>query len=210
MDVGLGEYVQKNATSSWLATYRLLSKSSPCIPEVAIRMAQLSEFERSYTHVLLYPPQPAAMVAFEGRQSSFSAKMYGFYLQEKRQEVAAGHPVSESFLVWHRSREYDDQTGGAKYRGGKHQQATTKTQVVACRFWYELTDGYWGQFCVTHIPHQYAQDLLPGAVQHLECMQNFAGMLEYLCGWRWAEDEGIIKTPKGFVFKATALPPRHR
>lgn len=28
VDVGLGEYVQSNSTSSWLATYRLMSKSS--------------------------------------------------------------------------------------------------------------------------------------------------------------------------------------
>ena len=52
VDVGMGEYKQKCATAPWLATYRLLSKSSPSIPEVAIRMGQLSEFERSYTHVL--------------------------------------------------------------------------------------------------------------------------------------------------------------
>ena len=39
VDVGLGEYVQKNANTSWLTAYRLLSKSSPCLPEVAIRMA---------------------------------------------------------------------------------------------------------------------------------------------------------------------------
>ena len=38
VDVGLGEYVQTNANSSWLTAYRLLSKSSPCLPEVAIRM----------------------------------------------------------------------------------------------------------------------------------------------------------------------------
>ena len=45
-DVSLGEYVQKGTVSVWLATYRLLSKSRPCIPEVALRMAQPSEFER--------------------------------------------------------------------------------------------------------------------------------------------------------------------
>ena len=90
-------------------------------------MAQLSEFERSYTHVLLSPPQPARMLLLEGRQRNFPTKMYGFYLQEQRQEVAAGHPVCESFLVRHRSKEYDNQTGALKYRGGKHQQATTKT-----------------------------------------------------------------------------------
>ena len=51
VDVGLGEYVQSNSSAPWLATYRLLSKKAPCIPEVAIRMAQLSEFERSYAYL---------------------------------------------------------------------------------------------------------------------------------------------------------------
>ena len=77
VDVGLGEYVRTNSTAPWLATYRLLSKSSPCVPEVAIRMAQMSEFERSYAHVLLYPPQPISVVDYDGRQGSFSTKMYG-------------------------------------------------------------------------------------------------------------------------------------
>jgi len=77
VDVGLGEYTRSNSTAPWLATYRLLSKSSPCIPEVAIRMASLSEFEKSYTHVLLYPPQPIAVVDFEQRKANFSSRMYG-------------------------------------------------------------------------------------------------------------------------------------
>ena len=57
VDVGLGEYVQKASTAPWLASFRLLSKGTPCIPEVAIRMASLPEFDRTYSHVLLYPPQ---------------------------------------------------------------------------------------------------------------------------------------------------------
>ncbi|MCP4466655.1 MAG: hypothetical protein GY813_07890, partial [Halieaceae bacterium] len=118
VDVGLGEYVQKNANSSWLTAYRLLSKSSPCLPEVAIRLAQLSEFERSYSHVLLYPPQPAAMVNYDGRQGNFSSMMYGFYLQEKREQLVAGIHVSESFLVWHRGREYDTSNHCVQFRGG--------------------------------------------------------------------------------------------
>ena len=84
VDVGLGEYVQKNACSSWLSAYRLMSKCSPGLPEVAIRMAQLPESDRSYSHVLLYPPQPASCLDYEGRQINFSSKMYGFYLQEKK------------------------------------------------------------------------------------------------------------------------------
>ena len=107
VDVGLGEYVAKNPSSPWLSTFRLLSKSSPGIPEVAIRMAQLSEFDRSYTHVLLYPPQPADMVSFDSRKNNFSTHMYGFYLQEMRHHHEAGNPPTQSFLAWHRSREYD-------------------------------------------------------------------------------------------------------
>ena len=190
VDVGLGEYVQKNATSPWLAAYRLLSKSSPCIPEVAIRMAQLSEFERSYLHVLLYPPQPAAMLDYDGRQGNFSSKMYGFYLQEKRQEVAAGNCIRESFLVWHRTREYDSQNMCVRYRGGRHNQHHNSTLVVACRYWYELVDGYWGQFTLTQLPHQYASDLLPKAFQHLVSMQNFAALH---AGTRaWPQRKGIF------------------
>ena len=135
VDVGLGEYVQKDAVSSWLATYRLLSKGTPCIPEVAIKMAQLSDFERSYSHVLLYPPQRAAMLDVQGRSQNFTAKMYGFYLEQQRRQLEAGTPVSENFIVWHRTRQYDPITQQLAYRGGKHNQATQRTLVVACRYW---------------------------------------------------------------------------
>ena len=93
VDVGLGEYVRTNSTAPWLATFRLLSKSTPCIPEAAIRMAQLSEFDRSYSHVLLYPPQPRAMIAHEARLKNFSSRMYG------SQAFSHGYPFLFSF-VW--------------------------------------------------------------------------------------------------------------
>ena len=97
-------------------------------------MAQLSEFDRSYSHVLLYPPQPAAMVDFDGRRGNFSAKMYGFYLEEQRRALAAGATVSNNFLTWHRSRQYDQVQQQLVYRGGQHNQARQQTLVVACRY----------------------------------------------------------------------------
>ena len=205
VDVGLGEYVQKDATSSWLAAYRLLCKGSPGLPEVAIRMAQLSEFERSYSHVLLYPPQPAAMVDFEGRQANFSTKMYGIYLEEKRQQTTTSTPVADSFLVWHRGREYDPATQSLVFRGGRSQQARSPTNVVACRYWYELTDGFWGQLTITQLPHLYAKDLLPKDCKYLVSMINFAGMLEYLGSWRWHSPQQV-KAASDIVFEVAALP----
>ncbi len=161
MGAGLSEYVQKDSTPSWLAAYRLLSKSSPRIAKVAIRMAQMSELERSYSHVLMCPPQPAAMVEYDGRQCNFSGKMYGFYIQEKRQQLTASEPINESFLVWHRSRQYDSTLQAPEFRGGRHLQRDQATLVVACRYWYELTDGFWGQFSLTQLPHQHPKDSHP-------------------------------------------------
>ena len=206
VDVGLGEYVQRDSTSSWLAAFRLMSKSTPCIPEVAIRMAQLPELLRSYTHVLLYPPQPAAMVDFEGRQGNFSAKMYGFYLEEKRQQSRAGVSVGQSFLQWHRDREYDKEGQQPVFRGMKHQHgARQPTRVVACRYWYELTDGFWGQFALTQLPHWRATQLLPRPGEYLEVMINFAGILGYLRSWRWGSP-GLITVEEGGAFDVGALP----
>ena len=138
VDVGLGEYSQKDATAPWLAAYWLLTKSSPCIPEVAIRLAQLSEWERSYAHVLLYPPQPAAMLTLEARQSNFSTKMYGAYLAEKRQQISHGVPIPDRFLVWHRTRQWDLDTNEMVFRGVRHQQSRTPTMVVAYGYLVEL------------------------------------------------------------------------
>ena len=206
VDVGLGEYVQKNATKPWLAAYRLLSKTAPCIPEVAIRMAQLSEMERSYSHVLLYPPQPRDMVEFEGRQVSLSSRMYGAYLMEQRLRTRAGMPMAESFLQWHRERHWDAEAQTVSFRGGARGHSHGATQVVACRYWYELTDGFWGQFCITQLPHGSARDILPQQYRYLDSMQNFVGMLEFCRRWVWSSEPGVIDVDGGMSFNADCLP----
>ena len=120
--------------------------------------------------------------------------------------VAAGHLVSESFLVWHRTREYDNVERKAVFRGGRNNQAHQQTPVVACRFWYELTDGFWGQFSIVNLPHLDAQHLLPKEYQHLKSMQNFAGMLEYLRTWTWSTEAGIIEAAGECRFGISILP----
>ena len=132
-------------------------------------MAQLSELERSYSHVLLYPPQPAAMTEHAGRQTNFSTEMYGTYLQKER---SAGVPIADNFLVWHRAREYDRGCGGYTFRG-KTQHMYTAALVVACRYRYEPTDGFGCQVAVTQTPHKYPKHVLPLRFKHLTSMQNF-------------------------------------
>ena len=132
--------------------------------------------------------------------------LHGFYTQQMREQIQSGVPVSENFLQWHRTRQYDSSSDTVQPRGGRHQQAHMPTCVVACRYWYELTDGFWGQFSITQLPHLQAQDLLPDTWQHLLSMRNFCGMLEYLGKWRWHDDADVIKFPSGGSFHSKALP----
>ena len=127
------------------------------------------------------------------------------YLQEMRAFVAASAAIDVSFLAWHRTREYDPQTSTYVFRGRADKQQTHKTLVVACRYWYELTDGFWGQMVLSQIPHLHAKDIMPNEYQHLVCMENFAGMLEYLLSWVWV-DENTIRGNGGCVFSIKALP----
>ena len=95
---------------------------------------------------------------------NFSAKMYGIYLQEMRGLVAAAGAIDVSFLKWHRTREYNPLKSTYDFRGRTDKQTSRKTMVVACRYWYELTDGFWGQMVLSQIPHLHAKDILPKSI----------------------------------------------
>ena len=131
-------------------------------------------------YVLLYPPQADECRSAEGRERNFSSRMYCVYLQEMRLAMAAGIPISQSFLVWHCTPEYDKDSRPCVLRGEKGGQRLGKTMVTACRYWYELTDGFWCQFVSTQIPH--------------------------VSSWTWAETPGTIRAEGGVVFELKALP----
>ena len=90
-----------------------------CIPEVAIRMAQFSEWEKSYTHTLLYPPTPAAAASPAERRKNFSGKMYAAYLAEMRTNAQTGRPLEQSLLVWHRDKYWEASSDSLKMRGAQ-------------------------------------------------------------------------------------------
>ena len=84
MDVSLGEFVQNSVSPPWLTAFRLLSKLSPGLAEVGIRMSSLSEFERDYAQELLYPPTPGELADRRLQRSNPTLTMYGlhpFHLQ---------------------------------------------------------------------------------------------------------------------------------
>ena len=116
--------------------------------------------------------------------------MYGAYLAEQRDVVSHGGGISRCFLAWHRPRQWDMASDRMVFRGGGHQQANSQTMVVACWYWYELTDGFWGQFGVTQLPHRHPREILPTG-RHLESQLNFAGILEFLSSWSW-RGEGLV------------------
>jgi hypothetical protein len=128
-----------------------------------------------------------------------------------RDIVQSRQVITQSFLTWHRTRQYDKETGNVVTRGGRHNQVHQATMVVACRYWFELTDGFWGQFGITQLPHLQASDLLPTVIagckpKHLDGMKNYVGLVEYLCTWRWDEEADIVTNSAGVRFHISALP----
>ena len=77
MDVSLGEFVQNSDSPPWLTAFRLLSKLSPGLAEVGIRMSSLSELERDYAQELLYPPTPGELADRRRERSNPTLTMYG-------------------------------------------------------------------------------------------------------------------------------------
>ena len=137
-------------------------------------LAQMSEFERSYSHVLLYPPQPAAMLDFAGRQVNFTSKMYGFYLEDNRATVERGASVSESFLVWHRAREYDSEKGCARYRVARVRKRKSVTERVEVGWVVNCCSVFLSARCLVewscfpcYASHCFQQALLPSCRRRL-------------------------------------------
>ena len=81
------------------------------------------------------------------------------------------------------------------------------TLAVACRYWYELTVGFWVQFSVTQIPHKYPRHFLPLRFEHFTSMHNFVGSDEYMCNCLWADTSTVIAAGWA-AFEGTALPNR--
>ena len=60
------------------------------------------------------------------------------------------------------------------------------TKVVACRYWYELSDGFLGQWTVTQLPHSKYSDSLPVDCKHIPGLQDEDPARRVLSGRDWA------------------------
>ena len=129
--------------------------------------------------------------------------MYGKYLEEMRKLRGGRLAVYESFLQWHRGRRYDTETNDVACVTGKG----GKSLVCACRYWYELNDGYWGQLGLTQIPHEPNYLLPSDGVKHVGHLEHFVGLVEYMLSWKWHAQAEVV-CPHGFVFELRALPLR--
>ena len=133
-----------------------------------------------------------------------SGQMYMRYLSEQQQKVDLQQPISESFLVWHRDRKWNPKLRQVDVFG-MAQKHKNFTKVCACRYWYELSDGYLGQWAVTQLPHMHYDDLLPTTLKYVPGMEHFVGILDYLLGWKYV-DPDLIATRSGYRFRISALP----
>ena len=125
-------------------TYRLLCKSSPCLPEVYCDFAGLQMMQRSFYKDKLYAIVPKP----DETSTNESKSLYQAYLRSTRQgDVAMPGIIKRSFITYARLH---------YMKGGVATQRdvpANKLYAVGVRFVFELLDNYIGQFCTTFLPH---------------------------------------------------------
>ena len=80
-----------------------------------------------------------------------------------------------------------------------------KNDTIVCLLLTE--NNHW--YSLVMLPHLYPCQLLPSSCKHIESMQNFVGLLEYLQSWVWGSDATVVQssyTGATFSFCIDALP----
>lgn len=123
----------------WSATYRLLCKLTPCIPEAYLDFAALSHMLRSFTCTTMYAPIPHEESPYD--DSNDSNKLY--HRGYLRNGINAFTVVRESFLTYYRQHTWKQSLA--------HKVSSEKTRAVAVRFAYEGLDIYIGQYVLQEL-----------------------------------------------------------
>ena len=175
----LSEHV-RGEDSKWRQTYRMLCKSSPCIPEVFSYFASLPMMQRSFYHDVLYAPIQRSALDLD---RNVSLRLYGTYLKSVCVGGCALGVVKQNFLQYVRMWRYD---GGP---AGRVARRSDKMTAVGVRFSFELQDNFIGQYCAMFFPHTSPEEFLAQGQEVLEYTKFFVGAMIYLSGLRWYLDE---------------------
>jgi len=142
LDFRLKEHLREGQSHRWRMTYRLLCKTSPAIPEIALDFATLPLMKRSFRVGDVYAPVPKDDVDLDQNDSY---KFYAAYLRFSR-GTSKPPRVDMSFLEF--ARRYRVVKGVAQQR----RLPSGIMIAIGVRFSYELLDISLGQFAVMFAP----------------------------------------------------------
>ena len=196
MDFRLREHLRAGESHRWRMTYRILCKSSPCVPEIYVDWAGLPLIRRSFQVAEVYPPVPRKDIDLAQNDSY---KLYAHYLQSVEQ-VDGGRLLAFSFLDYARRFRLDKETVSArKPRAGQ-------LVGVGVRFSFELLDIAIGQFAVMFYPHTSPAQLCPREDVPMEYTRCFIGALQYLSSLRCGASRHIVVLQDGTSVHRSGFP----
>jgi len=199
LDFRLREHLRAGESHRWRMTYRILCKSSPCVPEIYVDWSGLPLIRRSFQVAEVYPPVPRPNMDL--RQND-SYKLYAHYLKSAV-ETDGVQRLSCSFLVYaRRFRLQEDAAVPRRPRAGQ-------MVGVGVRFAFELLDVAIGQYAVMFLPHTSPDDLCPREEVPMEYTRCFIGALQYLSTLRCGSSRDYLVCADHTVVDRLAFPSAH-
>ena len=199
MDFRLREHLRSGESHRWRMTYRILCKSSPCVPEIFVDWSGLPLIRRSFQVAEVYPPVPRPDMDL--RQND-SYKLYAHYLKSAT-ETDGVRRLSRSFLVY--ARHFRLQQDAAVPRRPRAGQMVG----VGVRFAFELLDVAIGQYGVMFLPHTSPDQLCPREEVPMEYTKCFIGALQYLSSLRCGSSRDYVVCADHTVVDRRAFPSAH-
>jgi len=201
LDFRLTELSAAGQNSRWRMTYRLLCKSSPCVPEIYCDFAGVQFMVRSFykDKVFAIVPKPSDTTSNE------SKALYRAYLASNRQgDVAMVGVIKHNFMQYARLWSWE---GGAVKR---RKLPEGKLYAIGVRFVFELLDNYIGQYCSTFFPHTHEEVFYYDNEDVIAYTRYYYGAMQYLKALRYGYDLETLTSyvigPKGASFGLGAFP----
>jgi len=142
LDFNIKPYAAKKVDHKWLTTYRLLSKTTPLIPEVVLSFAQLPHMTRSFHVGTVYAPAQLKRDETMRKDLNSSDKLYAAYLAEMAKQDMATMTFVQFARQWHMND------------AGKISRRTEKAETaIGVRYRYETNDRFIGEMAVMMLPH---------------------------------------------------------
>jgi len=180
LDFNIAPYAAKSVDHKWLTTYRLLSKTTPLIPEVVLNFGQLPHMTRSFHVGTVHAPAQLQQDESMRKDMNNSDKLYNAYLKHMANQELANMSFVQFARAWN-----------INAAGDLLKRSDKKITAVGVRYRYETNDRFLGEFAVMMFPHSTAHCFRPAEAIILTYTEHYVGVMKFLQLLTWTDDGNV-------------------